>query len=316
MMGQWRLRVMAALCVAALSVTSPASAADPVFLPLARIGLVPPSGFVISKQFPGFEDAERKSGFLLRELPADSYAELEKTPPDELMKPSGATVETSSPFTLASGPAFLVVARKSANGLDLREWVLVASAPEFTAVVSVQVPVTESNTYPDDVIVAALSTVTFRNVPVEEQLAVLPFAMNDLAGFRLVRATPESAVLTDGPKDLFDLTEQSLIMVAVARGAPSDADSRPRFARAVFANTPGIKDTRLTRAEPQRVGGQPGYEIMANAKDMKTGTDVNLVQWLRFGTSGYLQIIGVTRKDNWAVAFPRFRAIRDGVDPK
>jgi hypothetical protein len=161
-----------------------------------------------------------------------------------------------------------------------------------------------------------LSTLTFRPVPVEEQLALLPFAMNDLAGFRLIRATPESAVLTDGPKDLFDLTEQSLILVAVAAGAPSDADSRPRFARAVFANTPGIKDIRLTRAEPQRVGGQPGYEIMANAKDIKTGTDVNLIQWLRFGTSGYLQIIAVTRKDNWTVAFPRFRAIRDGIDPK
>jgi hypothetical protein len=105
-------------------------------------------------------------------------------------------------------------------------------------------------------------------------------------------------------------------MVAVAPGAPADVASRPRFARAIFANTPGVKDVRLTRAEPQRVGGQPGYEIMANAKDMKTSTDVNLVQWLRFGTSGYLQIIGVTRKDNWSVAFPSFRAIRDGVDPK
>jgi hypothetical protein len=307
---------MAALCAAALIAASPAGAADPVFLPLSRVGLAPPSGFVVSKQFPGFEDAERKAGFLLRELPADAYAQLEKTPADDLMKPSGATVESSGPFALASGPAFLVMARKSSNGLELREWFLVASAPELTAVVSVQVPENASEIYPDAVIRAALATLTFRQVPVAEQLAILPFAMNDLAGFRLVRATPESAVLTDGPKDLFDLTEQSLIMVAVAPGAPADVASRPRFARAIFANTPGVKDVRLTRAEPQRVGGQPGYEIMANAKDMKTSTDVNLVQWLRFGTSGYLQIIGVTRKDNWSVAFPSFRAIRDGVDPK
>jgi hypothetical protein len=38
------------------------------------------------------------------------------------------------------------------------------------------------------------------------------------------------------------------------------------------------------------------------------------VQWLGFTERGYLQIVGVTTPANWKRDFPRFRAIRDGIE--
>jgi len=95
---------------------------------------------------------------------------------------------------------------------------------------------------------------------------------------------------------------------------PTQANERERFARGVLAETPGIKDIRLVRSEPLRIGGQQGHEIVAEAKDVKTNTDVMVAQWLRFAGRGHLRVLGVARKEGWGEMFSRLRAVRDGID--
>ncbi len=49
----------------------------------------------------------------------------------------------------------------------------------------------------------------------------------------------------------------------------------------------------------------------------KDNTPVTVVQWLRFGGGqSTLRIIGSAPRDQWAKAFPRFRAVRDGIQPR
>jgi hypothetical protein len=155
-------------------------------------------------------------------------------------------------------------------------------------------------------------------VPTEEQLAVLPFSMNELAGFRIVRVQPGvAAMLTDGPKDVVTAAEQPLLLITIFP-APSSpqAQEREGFARRLLAEIPGITDAKITRSEPQRIAGQQGYETQIEAKDQKSGSDVNGVQWLRFGTGTLLRIVALANKDKWHETFTRFREIRDGIGPK
>jgi hypothetical protein len=321
MMGATLLRPIAAIVAgglfAAIAVL-PARAAEPVFPPASRIGLAPPTGFAISKDFSGFEDRARKAAILIVELPAEAYEQIEKGTAEQILKAGGATVESNGPFSLAGGPAFLVVATQAADGTTVRKWVLVASTPELTAAITVQVPESEKDTYPDATIRATLATLTVRvKVPAEEQLGALPFKLNDLAGFRPVRVLTGGAVLlTEGPKDAIELAEQPLMLITIAPGGPTEPEDRERFARTLFGGTPAIKDMRLRRVESQRIGGQPGHEIIADGKDMKTDTDVTVVQWLRFTGGSYTRMLGVARKDAWDTIFPRFRALRDGVEPR
>jgi hypothetical protein len=65
-----------------------------------------------------------------------------------------------------------------------------------------------------------------------------------------------------------------------------------------------------------RVDGQQVYEIRADALDFKTKTPVSVVQWIRFGGNAYLHILAVTKRDNWRRDFPKFRAVRDGIQPR
>ena len=69
-------------------------------------------------------------------------------------------------------------------------------------------------------------------------------------------------------------------------------------------------------SEPVRIDGMPGYETRIDAISGKDNTPVTVVQWLRFGGPNTLRIIGSAPRDQWAKAFPRFRAVRDGIQPR
>jgi hypothetical protein len=55
---------------------------------------------------------------------------------------------------------------------------------------------------------------------------------------------------------------------------------------------------------------------VATAKDARTGADVTVVQWLRFGGGAYLHMIGVAPTDAWVASYARFRQVRDGIEAR
>jgi len=312
------------LIVGALTLAATAAhAADVVYPPGSRIGLVPPAGVVTSKNFFGYEDPAKNVGIILATLPVDAYAELEKTITAEALKKQGITQETRESLSLAGGKAFLVSGRQEAEKTRLRKWFLIAGTPTLTALVTAQVPEPAKAAYPDAAIRAALRSLTVRaTIPVEEQLGLLPFKVGELAGFGVGGVVPGRAVmLSDGVSDAPASPApagrvEPHIFVAIAPGGPAQAGERENFARDVFATIPNLKDARITTSEPLRMAGQQGHQIFANAKDPATAAALMVVQWLRFGGGGYLQLVGVARTDAWKDAYPRFRAVRDAIEPR
>lgn len=310
-----RMACTVALVLLAAITAAPAQTSEPAFPPGFRMGLVPPPGLAPSRTFPGFEDAEKKVAVVLAELPAAAYSEFTKVIFDD--SPARPIVlERRELFPIADGMAFLATGHQEADGVRYRKWLLVTSRAEYTALVQVQVPVSAGETYPDAAVRAALASITFRASPLNEQLAMLPFRLEELGGFRVVRALPEGAVvLTEGPRDDGNFAQPHLI-VSVGQGAPPQGVDRQVFAQRMLAVTPGLRDFRMVGSEPMRINGQPGYEVRAEALDVRTGRPVRLVQWLRLGSSGFVRVVGVASVESWAQAFPRFRAVRDGVETR
>jgi len=309
--------LVVALVFAALA-ARPATAADPVFPVGSHIGLVPPPGMVPSKAFEGFEDRDKNVAIVLVELAAAAYADIERGFNPDALKAQGTEIESRDDVALKDGHGFILMAHQDVAGTKVRKWILVAAADDLTALVSIQVPEAAKDAYPDDAIRAALATTAVRaSVPEAEQLGVLPFTLKDLAGFRIVRAAANgAALLTDGPKDAIELNEQAVFLITLGPPAPEQPEERDSLARRAIATTPGVKEMRIERAEPLRIGGQPGAEMIVQAKDARTDTAVTLVQWLRFGSGGSMRLLGISRADAWDKMFPRFRAMRDGIEPK
>ena len=294
---------------AILALLISASLADPVYPPGSRIGLEPPPGMVPSGA--GFADPARGALLLVTELSVQSYARVMQDFSPERMQ--GMELLGREMIALPGGDGLLVVARQTENGVALRKWALLTRTEDMTAIVVATLPEAAREAYPDAVLRAAFGSVTVRaKLLPEKMLAVLPYRLDDLGGFRLLRASPDgTAVLTFGPNDTTLPAEQPYFMVAPRPIEPPSAAERDRFAQRVLMGFVNRPDLRIVSSEQIRIGGAPGHEIVAAGRDPATGDDLMTVQWLRFG-EGVVQMFGVARKDNWAESLRRMRALRDG----
>src|SRR5580658_11058998 len=118
-----------------------ATAADTIFPPGSRVGLVPPPGMVASNTFDGFSDPTKDAAILITVLPAAAYAQMDKTLDIETLKKQGVVLDKREPMQLAFGKGFLLVGRQTADKVRYKKWLLVAGASDLTALVTVQVPI-------------------------------------------------------------------------------------------------------------------------------------------------------------------------------
>src|SRR6516225_6223224 len=264
-----------------------AAAADAVFPAGSRLGLVPPAGMVPSRTFEGFEEPGTKATILLTTLPANAYEQLAKTMVPEAMKKEGIEVERRDPIEFPAGKGFVLSGRQTIEKERYRKWLLIASTDNLTALVNVQIPEQAAN-YSEEAVRAAFVTLAVRpQIPEAEQLSLIPFRIEELAVFHVEDVLPGRAiVLVDPPSQSAEgagATAKARMFISVLVGGPEEAADRDNFARVAFGQIVGIKDVHLQDSGPLRIASQPGYQTLAKAKDAGTGTDVMVVQWLRFG---------------------------------
>jgi hypothetical protein len=311
-----RLFVYVLLAGACLAGLAPGAIAKPVFPPGLRVGLEPPVGMTPSARFPGFEDTAHNAAITILDLPLSAYQELETAAFNKVQRDLEQPKRESFPFE--SGIGFLISGTAHQNGVAVRRWSLLAQAvggsiQNLTALINVEVPESALSVYSEEIIRKALASVTFRPPPVQEQLGLLPFKLGNLAGFHIVQISPTGGViLAEATSD--NSGPQPFMVISVERGGPAEPADRSLFARDLMSNAP-VRDLSLQSAEPMRIGGLPGHEIRAQGK-APAGEPVSVVQWLRFGASGYLRMIAVSPTNKWDESFTRFRAVRDGIEAR
>src|SRR5580692_10806788 len=122
--------LLAAIVAVMLSVI-PAHAADPIFPPGSRLGLVPPPGMVVSRNFEGFEDIDKNAAILLSTLPAVAYDQIEKTMVPEALQKQGILIDRREPVTLDVGKGFILFGREMHGPAPFDKWLLVVGAADI-----------------------------------------------------------------------------------------------------------------------------------------------------------------------------------------
>jgi hypothetical protein len=127
-----------------------------------------------------------------------------------------------------------------------------------------------------------------------------------------LQANPNGlALLTDGPEDTTRPAEQPNLVILARPAEPPKTADQDRFARRALADFTDPNRFRLISSEPIRIGGGQGHEILGEAAD--GDSELTVIQWLRFGATSTLQMVGASRKEQWSAIFPRLRAIRDSI---
>ncbi|MBR0871655.1 hypothetical protein JQ633_14915 [Bradyrhizobium tropiciagri] len=308
------IRVLAAVALL-IAATCSALAADAVFPPGAHVGMKPLVGLVRAKNFIGFETEDQGVKVLIADLPADAYNEVVNA---FKANPGGTGGIKPESLETAAGLAYYTVESARDGTTNVRRYSMILPGPTFSAYVAVQVPENASRIYTDDAIRQMFATAVIRNeVPVDEQLGMMPFKVTQLSDFRNVRMlAPGAALLMADGDEKAGLETKPFMLLGIIASAPATPDDRGRFAQQIATTIPGVRDGRITMSEPIRIDGQPGFETRIDATSGKDNTPVTIVQWLRFGAQTSMRIIGSSPRTEWEKAFPRFRAVRDGIQPR
>ena len=307
-----RLLAAVTLVVAA---TCSAFAADVVFPPGARVGMKPLVGLVKAKTFAGFETEDQGVKVLVTDLPGEAYGEVAGA---FKANPGGTGGVKPESIDTAAGLAYYTVENARDGASNVRRYSMILPGPTFSGYVAVQVPENASKIYTDDAIRQMFATAEIRTeVPVDEQLGLMPFKIGELSNFRNVRTLAPGAalILADGDEKA-GFEAAPFMIIGIIGSTAASPDDRGRFAQQIATTIPGVRDGRITMSEPVRIDGQPGYETRIDAVSGKDNTPVTIVQWLRFGGQSSLRIIGSSPRDDWSKAFPRFRSVRDGIQPR
>src|ERR1700733_2692305 len=189
----WAALLWTALLWTALG---PALAADPVYPPGLRIGLVPIEGLVLSKTFPGFETEDHAVKVLPAELPPAAYGEVENAFKTNSF-PGGANAIKPESLQTSAGEGFYTIETAKDGADTVRRFSMIVAGGTFSGYVAAQIPESAPKTFSDDAVRAMFaSTVVRKEVPVEEQLGMLPFKVTELGSFKNVRTlAPGAAIL-------------------------------------------------------------------------------------------------------------------------
>jgi hypothetical protein len=271
-----------------------------------------------SQNFRGFEDREASASILILEIAPPALPGVEQQLTTEALKKDGVIEEKRETVTLNGATGVLIAGAQDADNKKYHKWLLLASWPQGASLIAFQVPDESKAKYPEESVRAALLSVTLRSVvPVDEQLGLVPIRFDDLAGLRPFKVLGNASVfLTDGAADPKETSAQPLLIVSIAAGGPEQASDRANFSRQLFAGLNDFKDLRIVGSDVLKLDNLQTYEIQAEATDPKSDAPMKLVQWIRFGHGAIIRFVGIARAEEWAGAFPKFRAVRDGTKPR
>src|SRR6266851_665269 len=166
------------LAVIALLVTAicPALAADAIFLPGVRVGMTPLVGLVRAKSFVGFETEDQGVKVLVTELPAEAYGEVMNA---FKANPAGAGGVKPESIETAAGLAYYTAENAKDGATNVRRYSMILPGGTFSGYVAVQVPENATKIYSDDAVRQMFASAVIRKqVPVEEQLGLMPFKLS------------------------------------------------------------------------------------------------------------------------------------------
>lgn len=296
--GVARLLTFVVAAFLALLVRAPAPAqapAAPVFPGSSVIGLVPPEGMTPSRSFAGFEHSSGAS-IVLVDLPAEAYDALAGRFTPDGLRPSGFVMRGDSlPLSIAGGEGMLAHGYQEAHGVRFRKWIVLLRGPAITGMVTVQVPEGKAG-ISDAVVETTLQTIAFRPAQsMEDQVAALPYAVGDLAGFRIVRGLlGNSLLLTDGPKDVDPEGDQPMVVVAHSLGRVWTAGQELAFARKAATGISGLEDIAITSERQSQSASTPIVRLRGQGRDAGSGQSRLFAQTILFHGSDYIRVVAIT----------------------
>jgi len=293
--------------VVLLAFLGPAQAlADPVRVPGTNVSLQPPEGFARSESFPGFQSPEQQASIMVTQMPAP-VAEVMKGMNKETLATRGMTLLSSSPETVGGREALLLQVGQAAGGAEYLKWMLVAGDPQTTVLIV--------GTYPKNAgeqigaaIRKSLLTASLASESPGDPHEGLLFRITPTQRLKIASRVGNMLLLTESGSTAPLGPGEPIYIVGSSIGPGGSGDLKV-FSEDRARKTEQIQSLENLSGREITIGGLTAWELLADAKDKKSGTPVRLYQVIApDGGGGYFIVqglVGAGRADEMILEFRR-----------
>jgi hypothetical protein len=155
---------------------------------------------------------------------------------------------------------------------------------------------------------AAVLSSTWADSSATDAFEGLPFRLTPTPRLRLAGRMGNMVILTESGKVVAADPAEALYIAGVSVGEGRVADLRA-FSEARAAQTAKVRDVRNFAGRRVKAAGLSGWELLADARDAKTGAPLRLYQVIAPDGSGYLIIQALVGAARAAELVPEFRKV-------
>ena len=275
-------------------------------VPGTTVRLVPPEGFTAARQFPGFQRDDLQTSIAVTEMPGSASA-MASGMTKQALADQGITLIASKPMTVGGRNALLLHLAQRVGETDYLKWMLLSGDENTTTLIVGTFPRSAESAV-SAAVQASLLTASWSAEAADDPLEGLLFRITPTSRLKLAQRMSNMILLTEsgtvarlGPGDPLYIVGNSISSAGI--------DNLQAFAEARARQTAQMKDVRNFKGQAVKVDGLDGYELVADAKDARTGTPMTLYQVIVPDVTGYFIVQGLISAGRAEELLPEFRQI-------
>lgn len=288
--------------------------AAPVHIEGTRAALEPPPHFESSSTFPGFERSDLQATIMVTQLPAPVSHMISGMTPAALAS-RGMTVLSAIDVQAKGGSARLLDVRQTSGPTTVAKWMLIGGDEQSTVLAVATFPL-ENAAKVSDSARRSLLSLSWNTVAAGDPLAGVRFRLQAVDGLKIAGQLANLMLLNEsGAMPAPDAPVDPGAPFYIAGHEPTGvvATNPAEFARAVAKRTANLVDIGHFKERETRLDGSPAVEILAEARDRRTGRPTSLYQVTSIEETGYFVVKGIVASDRFDLALPSFRRLTESI---
>jgi hypothetical protein len=289
----------------AVLVSSEASA-QVVRVPGTSTSLEPPKGFSLADRFPGFQSAELQASIMVTEIPGPAPEVMKGMTKDGLAK-NQMNLISSKAQTVAGQEGMLLHVSQTAAGTEFLKWILVAGDQKSCVTIVGTFPKSAGEKV-GEAIRKSMLTASRTSGSMSNPLEGLSYRVTPTPKMKLAGRLGNMLMLTESGSMGPHGPDEPAYFVGPSVG-DLRIDSLQAFSETRAKQTARLKDIKNFEGRALKVDGRAAYELLADAKDDKSGAAIRLYQVVAPEPGGYLIAQGLIVSARAPEMLPEFRRI-------
>jgi hypothetical protein len=278
----------------------------------AGIKLIRPNGFDTAESFNGFQQVSTQSSVMVMTIPGP-FLEVSRGFTAEGLKTQGMKLKSTKNVSIDGNKGILINLNQTAYGTKFSKWIFTFGDETETKIIIATFPQAKA-----DKLSPILKSVL---LTAKNDASVPPALGSDLSfnisanKLKLTRSiektlmyTKDGAIPAKSPEDPLFIVAPSLSELAIV--------DKKEFATQRLSQTKSIQINSITSTAPIAIDGFDAYEIVADAKDLTSGTPITIYQVMIFDEPSYILIQGFVGTKVVSEYLPEFKAMTESFKKK